>query len=392
MINQQLFTDIGFSQRTKHGQNICGDVFKYSQIPEEQRLVSVLSDGLGSGIKANIQASMCSTMALKFVTENMEMLHSADIIMQALPECQVRHISYATFTIVDTNLNRQTRIVEMGNPQFILLRNQVQVEIPYKELKSKKWENRDLRFYDFKIQVNDRLIFFSDGITQAGIGSNKYPIGWRADACGQYLAKTVKAKPELSAHELADCVIREALCKEKNYQPADDMSCAVFYFRKPRKMLLFSGPPFDHSRDAQCAKRFDSFAGDKIIAGGTSSEIIARELKKKITLDTISLSHNAPPISMMEGVDLVCEGVLTLTRVAELLEDNYHGDTFSPAGKMIEIFLRNDVITFLVGTRINEAYQDPGMSTELEYRRNIIKRIAKDLKENFLKEINIEYI
>jgi stage II sporulation SpoE-like protein len=392
MIDQKLFIDMGISQHTKHGQMICGDVFKYSQIPGEQRLVAVLSDGLGSGVKANVQASICSTMALKFTTENMDMPRSAEIIMQTLPECQVRKISYATFTIVDTSLNRQTRIVEMGNPHFLLIRDKTPVEIPYKELKPEKWENRDLRFYDFKIQVNDRLVFFSDGITQAGVGSSKYPMGWQTDACGEYLTKTVKAKPELSAHELADCVIREALCKEKNYQAADDMSCAVFYFRKPRKMLLLTGPPFEHSRDAQCAERFDSFDGDKVIAGGTSSEIIARELKRKITLDTDSLSHNAPPSSVMEGVNLVCEGMLTLTRAAELLEGDYHDETFSPARRMIEIFLRNDIITFLVGTRINEAHQDPRMSTELEYRRNIIKRIAKILKENFLKEINIEYI
>ena len=392
MINQELFIDMGFSQRTKNGQDICGDVFKYSQVPGEQRLITVLSDGLGSGIKANIQASMCATMALKFTSENMEMRRSAEIIMQSLPICQVRKISYATFTIVDTSLNRNTRVVEMGNPQFMLIRDNVPVEIPFTELKPEKWDNRDLRFYDFQVKVNDRLLFFSDGISQAGIGSNKYPTGWQADECAKYLTKTIKAKPELSAHELSDCIIREALSKEKNYQAADDMSCAVLYFRKPRKMLLLTGPPFEHSRDAQCAKRFDSFNGDKVIAGGTSSEIIARELKKEIVLDTNSISHKVPPASLMAGVDLVCEGMLTLTHAAELLEGDYRNEARSPARKMIEIFLRNDIITFLVGTRINEAHQDPRMSTELEYRRNIIKRIAKNLKDNFLKEINIEYI
>jgi hypothetical protein len=392
MTEQKIFIDMGFSQRTKSGQDICGDVFKYSQVPGEQRLITVLSDGLGSGVKANIQASMCATMALKFTSENLEMPRSAEIIMRALPECRVRKISYATFTIVDTSLNRNTRVVEMGNPQFILIRNKATVKIPCKELKPEKWDNRNLCFYDFKIEINDRLLFFSDGISQAGTGSNKYPAGWQTDDCAKYLTKTVMAKPELSAHELADCVIREALSKEKNYQAADDMSCAVLYFRKPRKMLLLTGPPFEHSRDAQCAKRFASFDGDKVIAGGTSSEIIARELKKEVILNIDSISHNAPPASLMTGVDLVCEGMLTLTRVAELLEDDYRDEALSPARKMIEIFLRNDIITFLVGTRINEAHQDPRMSTKLEYRRNIIKRIAKSLHDNFLKEINIEYI
>jgi hypothetical protein len=114
MTETGMFIDMGFSQRIKKGQDICGDVFKYSRIPGEQRLVTVLSDGLGSGVKANIQASMCATMALEFTRQNLEMQRSAEIIMQVLPVCQVRKISYATFTIVDTGLNRNTHVVGNG--------------------------------------------------------------------------------------------------------------------------------------------------------------------------------------------------------------------------------------------------------------------------------------
>jgi hypothetical protein len=266
------------------------------------------------------------------------------------------------------------------------------VELPFSELNPEAWENRALRIYDFKTEVNDRLLFFSDGISQAGTGSSRYPAGWQADEYIHYITETVKTKPDISAHELADRVIREALSKERNYKAADDMSCAVLYFRKPRAMLLLTGPPFEPSSDAYFAKRFDTFEGDKVIAGGTSSEIIAREMKRDVLPDLKSIAHNVPPASVMEGVDLVCEGMLTLTRVAELLENNYREEALSPARKMIEIFLRNDIITFLVGTRINEAHQAPRMSSELEYRRNIIKRIAGSLRDNFLKEINIEYI
>lgn len=391
-MERKIFIDMGFSQRIKSGQDICGDVFKYSRLPGEQRLVTVLSDGLGSGVKANIQANMCATMALKFTCENMETRRSAEIIMQALPVCQVRKISYATFTIVDTGLNRNTQVVEMGNPQFILLRDDLPVELPFSEMNPEAWENRSLRIYDFKTQVNDRLLFFSDGISQAGIGSSRYPTGWQSMDYVRYITETVKTRPDISAHELADCVIREALSKEKNYKAADDMSCAVLYFRKPRAMLLLTGPPFEASGDAYYAKRFDAFEGDKVIAGGTTSDIIARELKRDVLPDMKSITHNVPPASVMEGADLVCEGMLTLTRVAELLENDYHEEALSPARRMIEIFLRNDIITFLVGTRINEAHQAPRMSSELEYRRNIIKRIAGSLQDNFLKEINIEYI
>jgi hypothetical protein len=392
MMNRKTFIDLGFCQNTKHGQNICGDVFKYAKIDEEQRIVSVLSDGLGSGIKANIQAAMTASMALQFATENMEMLRSAEIIMQALPVCKVRNISYATFTLVDTNINGHTRIVEMGNPPFILIRDRENIKIPCREVIIKKWKKRDLRFYDFEMKLNDRLVFFSDGITEAGTGSKNYPQGWQFTGCRDYLQRTITIKPEISAHELAGSVIREALRKENNYAAYDDMTCAALYFRKPRRMLVFTGPPYERERDTEYAKFFNGFEGEKIIAGGTSSEIISRELGKPIAFETATMNHALPPSSHMDGVDLVCEGLLTLTHAAELLENKRIKERHSPAGRMIEIFMRNDIINFMVGTRINDALQSPGMTRKLDFRRNLVQRIAKALEDDYLKQINIEYV
>lgn len=392
MMNRKTFIDLGFCQNIKHGQNICGDVFKYAKIDEEQRIVSVLSDGLGSGVKANIQASMAATMALEFASENMEMLRSAEIIMQALPVCKVRNISYATFTLVDTSLNGHTRIVEMGNPRFILIRDKKSVEIPAREVAVEKWEKRDLRFYDFEMELNDRLIFFSDGITEAGTGSKNYPQGWQLAGCRDYLQRTITIKPEISAHELAGSVIREALRKETNYAAYDDMTCAALYFRKPHRMLVFTGPPYERERDAEYAKFFNNFEGEKVIAGGTSSEIISRELGKPIAFETATMNQSLPPSSQMDGVDLVCEGLLTLTHAAELLENKKLNERHSPAGRMIEIFMRNDIINFMVGTRINDALQSPGMTKKLDFRRNLVQRIAKVLEKDYLKQISIEYV
>jgi hypothetical protein len=59
---------------------------------------------------------------------------------------------------------------------------------------------------------------------------------------------------------------------------------------------------------------------------------------------------------------------------------------------MIEIFMRNDIINFMVGTRINDALQSPGMTRKLDFRRNLVQRIAKALEDDYLKQINIEYV
>jgi hypothetical protein len=280
----------------------------------------------------------------------------------------------------------------MGNPPFILVRYGKAMEVPFEEIESEKWTNRAIKVYDFKVKPNDRLVFFSDGISQAGIGSDAFPLGWRLHGCGQYLEELLANNADLSAHELSDMLIREALRKEPDYLAGDDMTAAVMYFRKPRKMLLFTGPPFDRERDKECADIINTYEGDKAICGGTTAEIIARELNRKMTMDLNSATKDLPPTSDMEGVNLVTEGIFTLTRTAQYLEKGSGSGKNDPAGRLSELLLRNDIIEFLVGTRINEAHQDPNLPVDLEIRRNIVKRIADILKQQHLKEVTIKYV
>ena len=54
--------------------------------------------------------------------------------------------------------------------------------------------------------------------------------------------------------------------------------------------------------------------------------------------------------------------------------------------------LESDVVDFVVGTRINEAHQDPNVPVELDLRRNIIRRIAAMLESRHLKETSIRFL
>ncbi|MDO4586074.1 MAG: SpoIIE family protein phosphatase [Planctomycetia bacterium] len=390
---EPLFIDLGFSQRFKNGEDICGDAFKYQKDHQDGRVVAVLSDGLGSGVKANILASMTATMALKFAAESEDnIVHSAEIMMSALPICQVRKISYATFTIVNASLNGSIRIIEMGNPKFQLFRDGALFKIPFETLESSKWNDRKMNVYNFTVQPGDRIVFFSDGISQAGMGSSAWPLGWREKGCAEFIQRSIAKHSDISSHELTEQILREARRKEPNLLNKDDMTCAALLFRPPRKMLLFTGPPYDRKRDLECAELVAHFQGEKVISGGTSAEIISRELHRDLKVDLSNIDSEMPPASKMEGIDLVTEGIFTLTKTAQYL-DNYDGAKYeNPAGMLAEMMLRNDVIDVLLGTRINEAHQDPNLPLDLELRRNIVKRIAQILEKNFLKKVNIRYV
>ena len=390
-MEEKLFLDVDYNQVFKHGEDIGGDSFMFKKIASKNRVIAVLSDGLGSGVKANILASMTATMALKFTEEKRDIVHFAEIIMDALPICQTRKISYATFTIVDIHLDGYTKIIEMDNPQFALVRNNKVLEIPFSTTQSAKWEERTLRISEFYMHANDYLAIFSDGVTQAGLGTVNHKQGFGEENCKNFICDTIVNNQSITANDLSWKIVSEAIKKEPNYKAGDDITAAVFHLRKSKNLILYTGPAYHEENDKIIANELDSFLGAKVICGGSSAEIIAREWGKKIRLNTEGFKHDLPPTSYLQGVDLVTEGVFTLTRLLEYLENQTGKHKVDPAGQLYKILLEHDKIHLLVGTKINVANQDPKMPVHLEFRKTLMMRLEKILRNNYFKEVTIEY-
>ncbi len=394
MSGESLFVDLDYCSCRKKGEKICGDSFVSRKFDSGRRIIAVLSDGLGSGVKANVLATMTASMAVKFAEDNSgDFLRSAEIMMKALPVCSIRKISYATFSIIDANCDGKVSVVEMGNPPLLFFRGAKCESLLSRELSSPDWENRTIRHTMTQAEDGDRIVVFSDGISQAGIGSAQYSLGWRVRNCRDYIADKLERDPEVSSRELARCVISEALRKERAFQAGDDMTCAVMHFRKARRIMLISGPPFSESRDGEWLDMVKAFNGSRIVCGGTTAKIISRELGLDLRMNLKDRSGDLPPASEMDGFSLVTEGIFTLTRVARYLEEEQStADSRDPAAKLVEILRNHDVIEFLVGTRVNEAHQDPNLPVDIEIRRNIIKRIEQILSKKYLKETHIKYV
>jgi hypothetical protein len=178
------------------------------------------------------------------------------------------------------------------------------------------------------------------------------------------------------------------------YYSKDDTTCAVIYFRSPRKTLIITGPPIDKQRDVELANIVREFPGKKIVCGGTTANIIARELNVTISTDLCGHNLDVPPISKMEQVDLVTEGILTLTRSVEILTKELHPEKLpnDAAVQLVKILLESDIIQFVVGTKINDAHQDPNLPVELDIRRNLIKKFVALLNDKYLKEASFKLI
>ena len=388
------FIEIDYCQRAKHGQLISGDVFLSEKVKEEGRIVSVLSDGLGSGVKASVLATMTATMALKFAASPIDIRSSAEIIMDTLPICSVRKISYSTFTVVDIAGSGETRIIEHGNPPFLLIRPDGDTSVSKSEIRPERWHDRVISYSSFDVQREDRIIFFSDGISQAGMGEFRTPFGWGSQEVENYVREEIRDHPHISARELSRQLVARAEQIDGLFAK-DDITCGVVYFRRPLQLLVMTGAPFSRAHDNELARMAEKTPGRKVSCGGTTANIISRQLNRPIHIDMRQARESrVPPSAKMEGFDLVTEGILTLGEVLRLLEEDIAPEELksNAAVRLTGMLLDSDIVKFAVGTRINEAHQDPNIPVELELRRNLVKRIAHALETKHLKRVTTVYL
>ncbi len=392
---EKFFIEIAYSQQFKMGQIVAGDTFISRKHPEENRFIAVLSDGLGSGIKANVLSTLTASMAVNYRLQRIPLVESLISIMDTLPKDSVKDISYATCSVVEIDYSGETHIVEFDNPEFILLRDSKHIEARKKVQKlTTKQGERMLLESNLMLFKGDRLIFVSDGVTQSGLGSNQLPSGWERSGLIEFVSGYVVKHPEVSAKDLSKVIMQKALNNDL-FEAKDDITCGVVYLRAPRKMLICTGPPYNKESDPFLAEQFESYRGKKVICGGTTAHIIARELNRKVYGDDgQSRKSNLPTSARMDGADLVTEGILTLGHLADLIQSQGDGETpdNSPSGEILKIVAESDIIEFLVGTKINEAHYDPSLPVELEIRRNLIRRLKVLLEEKMMKKVTVKYI
>jgi hypothetical protein len=394
-MSQSYHTEIDIQQLRPKGQEVCGDIFISRLVKEEGRTVLVLSDGVGHGIKASVLATLTATMALNYTSFHTKPEIAAKIIMDVLPSSGETP-NYATFTVIEIENDGLVKVINYDNPPIIIIRgNQRFKPANIYELKVGGVENQGkiLRCMEFYMMKEDRLVFFTDGITQSGIDTFQFNMGWGHDNVVDFVLKLIENQPQISATKLAKKILNRALTNDK-YDLKDDASCGVVYLRDPREIMLITGPPFYKIKDMGFVERIKGFKGTKMICGGTTAEIIAREMNLHLEMKQHHADPTLPPTSELEGFDLVTEGILTISKVEEVLE-NYNSETRlygSPADEIVKQLLKHDIIFILVGTRINWAHQDPDQPIEIEIRKTVVKRIMKLLEEKFFKKVNVEYI
>nr|MDA3846365.1 SpoIIE family protein phosphatase [Vallitaleaceae bacterium] len=116
----ECFVEVDYNSLSKKGEELCGDKVEIFQ--SESRTIIVLADGLGSGVKANILATLTSKIAITMIRKGANIEEVIETIAHTLPVCKVRKIAYSTFSIIEIDENMNCKIFESENPPFFFLR------------------------------------------------------------------------------------------------------------------------------------------------------------------------------------------------------------------------------------------------------------------------------
>ena len=371
--------DVAWKSLNKKGEELCGD--KVVTVRTADSTIAVLADGLGSGVKANILATLTSTICATMVREGASVADVVSTIVNTLPVCSVRKVAYATFSILEIKDSGEGYLAEFDNPFCIYIRDGQRMEFKceYNEYSGKGvYETR------FQALPGDVITIVSDGVIYAGVGES-LNFGWTWEHVVKWLLNATAL--DMSAPRLA-AALSDTVNDLYMKKPGDDSTVLVAVVTPHRVVNMLAGPPKEKADDERMVRDYMRSQGKKVICGGTSTNIVARVLNRKIRTSLTYSDPSIPPIGFIEGVDLVTEGVLTLTRTLDILQeycekdaDSYYFhriDEENGAAMLARLLLEDCThLKLFIGTAINPAHQNPNLPADLSIKLKLIDRLAE---------------
>ena len=386
-----LCAEIGYKSINHDGEQLCGDHVDIVEQDNDSTVI-VLADGMGSGVKASILSTLTSKIISTMMAEGLPLEECVSTIAATLPVCSVRGVAYSTFTIMHIINSRSIELIQYDNPHVIYIRNGELYDYNKNELNI---GGKKIYKSIIHLMENDIIVAMSDGCPHAGIGT-AYNFGWQWEDIAQYMKS-------ISAGGFTAKVLSTMLVDEVNRlydgKPGDDATACVIKVRKRVPMNILFGPPSSRDDCDRMMSLFFSKEGKHIICGGTTSSIAAKWLRKPLRPQLDFVRSDVPPIALLDGVDLVTEGVITVNKVVEYANDyiennktyeewGYGRDGASLISRLL--FEEATDINFYVGKAINPAHQNPDLPINFNIKMNLVEELSKALKQ-MGKRIKVSY-
>lgn len=377
-----LCLDVGYKSIYHFGEELCGDHVNVADTIDGKKVI-VLADGLGSGVKASILSTITSQMISTLLSNGIGLEDTVKSITKTLPIDKAKGVAYSTFSIADFDPEGFIRIVEFDNPETVMIRDGKVFDF-----KKRKIEIADKTLYEstIELQDGDMFAFFSDGCPYAGPDRKyNYNFGMKEIKDFFEVLYAGNANARTMATEFIDYV-------NKLYamSPIDDATCVIFKVKKRNQVNVLYGPPASKEDTDRVMSLFFSKGGKHVVCGGTTAKIVAEYLGKQIEEEPNIADSDVPPVSRIEGVDLVTEGIITMNKVKEYAEDflgdnimyqmwGYKKDGASQLARLL--FEEASDIDFYVGRAVNPAHQDINSPVNFSMKMSIVKSLIESLKK-----------
>ncbi len=381
----KIAADVGISQLNKHGEELCGDSVEV--VVNDDITTIVLSDGLGSGVKANILSRLTAKTAVRMIAQGADLEEVIETLAKTLPK--VRGHAYSTFGILEIFTREGTaRLVEYDTPDTFVgnsgtlkpvkrVREDIGGKVIYQSM--------------FSLESGDWIILVSDGVLHAGT-NGVWNMAWDWKGFSDYFCSKIPSVDDALA---CARIIADHCNSLYGSYPADDASVVVVKVRKPRFLNVLIGPPGARDDDSRAVSRLMNGAGNKVVCGGSTGNMVGRVLGRPVRVDLKSNCERVPPTGIIEGVDLVTEGVLTTAYSLELLRTGVPVHQLKSnrdgASRLAALLLEADSLNLLVGTSVNSTQQQISEgSSRIILKQQVINDMITFLKEKG-KKVTVEY-
>ena len=363
----------------------CGDAVRTLQ--SEEQFFAILASKSRGGVEGRARARSIVDSAASMLVQGVSPDAVVESVLDTLPSGE-----HAPFAILQVLGGSQATVVECDAPPLFLTRGGELVLLPVLEDIS---HGRLIRTCQFSLQDGDHLAMVGEGYIHTRGWSRRW--GWRDIAVSTRRWTDTGCDAEQLLGALIGMIHR--LAGENApyaYAPgAGDTSVVAMHVRPMRTATVWTGPPADSAQDEAALRRLMAEPGTRIICGATTAQIAARLLGSELELEArpengAGKEHpwsEVPPVSRLEGVDLVTEGVVTLGKAHERLAGVRHVRDLpraeDGATRLARALLKADKIHFVVGLAVNPGFgtlADTGGVRAIPLRRAVVEDLIRDLQ------------
>ena len=372
MRTNDFFADVGYQSLIHDGEQLCGDHVELIQERTtdsgHQLKIVVLADGLGSGVRANILSTLTAKIISTLLAAELTVEEAVETIAQTLPVNQEVNAAFSTFTIMVIRDNTSATLVQYENPNVILLRDGENTDYPINQVQI---GDKTVLTSELRLKENDMFILMSDGVLYAsadGVLNND----WERKDVVEYMKAFYNVG--FTAKTLTT-ILLDKVSRLYAGHPLDDATVCTVVIRKRESVNLAFGPPSRYDDSRKMMSLFFARAGKHIVCGGTTAKIAAEYLGKPVIPMQKSPDPNIPPMSKIEGCDIVSEGIVTMDKVLVYAKDylaenesfeewNYNKDAASIIAR--ELFETATDVNFFIGRAENPAHKNLALNFDVK--------------------------